>query len=260
MRLTFTCRSALTGFILLACGTAAASAGQHEVGAIEQGQKLFFANCATCHGAEGDAIFGVDLAHNEFRHATTDADLIRIIRTGIQGTDMPPSNFSFEQAAIIVAYLRSLASTPPESVPGDVASGRSIFQGKGGCVACHRVGDTGSRTGPDLSDIGHLRRAEELKRSLEDPGAEIQPANRTYRVVTRDGTTVTGRLLNHDTYTVQLMDSKQQLRSFATTALREYGLVDASPMPSYRYKLTASEMVDLVKYLVSLRPPSKVTP
>jgi putative heme-binding domain-containing protein len=259
MRVTSACRLVLTWLICLAGVAATSLAAQHEITEIEQGQKLFMANCAACHGPEGDAVFGVDLAHNEFRHATTDADLIRIVRTGIQGTDMPPSNFSVEQAATIVAYLRSLASTLPESVPGDVAQGKNVFEGKGGCVACHRVGDNGSRIGPDLSDIGHLRRAEELRKSIEEPGAEIQPQNRTYRVITRDGTTITGRLLNHDTYTVQMMDTKEQLRSFAKTSLREFGFVDVSPMPSYRDKLTAPELVDVVKYLVSLRP-SKVKP
>src|SRR5262245_27420489 len=254
MRLTSVGRPVLTGLLLLAWVAAASLAAQHEVTEIEQGQKLFLANCAPCHGVEGDAIFGVDLAHNEFRHATTDADLVRIIRTGIQGTDMPPGNFSVEQAATIVANLRSLASTPPTSIPGDAARGQTVFESKG-CLTCHRVGSSGSRTGPDLSDIGHLRRAEEIQKSIEDPGAEIQPANRTYRVVTRDGATITGRLLNHDTHSVQLIDSHEQLRSFATSNLREYGLVDASPMPSYRGRLTGDEMVDLVKYLVSLRPP-----
>lgn len=259
MRLTSVGRPVLTGLLLLACVAAASLAAQHEITEIEQGQKLFLANCAPCHGVEGDAIFGVDLAHNEFRHATTDADLIRIVRTGIQGTDMPPSNFSVEQAATIVAFLRSLASTPPTSIPGDAARGRTVFESKG-CLTCHRVGNTGSRTGPDLSDIGHLRRAEELQKSIDDPGAEIQAPNRTYRVVTRDGMTITGRLLNHDTHSVQLMDSNEHLRSFAKSNLREYGFVAASPMPSYRGKLTGDEMVDLVKYLVSLRPPNKATP
>ena len=170
MCLTTACRSVLTWLICLAGVPATSLAAQHETTEIEQGQKLFMANCAACHGTEGDAVFGVDLAHNEFRHATTDADLIRIVRTGLQGTDMPPSNFSVEQAATIVAYLRSLASTPPESVPGDVARGKNVFEGKGGCVACHRVGDNGSRIGPDLSDIGHLRRAEELRKCARRAG------------------------------------------------------------------------------------------
>ena len=89
-----------------------------------------------------------------------------------------------------------------------------MFDGKGACATCHRVNGNGSRLGPDLSNIGQLRRAVELETSLVDPDAEILGTNRFYRVVTKDGTTTTGRLLNLDTFTVQLLDTKEQLRSF----------------------------------------------
>ena len=131
--------------------------------------------------------------------------------------------------------------------------------GKGACLTCHRVHTNGSKAGPDLSDIGQFRRAEELERSLLDPGAEIQPQNRSFRVVTRDGAIVTGRLLNHDTYSVQMIDSKEKLRSFSKASLRESGFVEQSPMPSYRGTLTPDELTDVVKYLVTLRP-SKAKP
>ena len=72
----------------------------------------------------------------------------------------------------------------------------------------------GWRLGPDLSGIGQVRRAAELEQSVLEPDAEVLPTNRFYRVVTRGGATVTGRLLNHDTFTVQLLDSTEQLRSF----------------------------------------------
>jgi putative heme-binding domain-containing protein len=113
--------------------------------------------------------------------------------------------------------------------------------------------------GPDLTDIGQFRRADELERSLVDPGAEIQPQNRSFRVVTRDGATVTGRLLNHDSYTVQMIDSQEKLRSFLIANLRESSFVEQSSMPSYRGTLTPDELTDVIKYLVTLRP-SKAKP
>ena len=42
-------------------------------------------------------------------------------------------------------------------------------------------------------------------------------------------------------------------RSFQKSALREYAFVDTSPMPSYRDRLSAEEVADLVSYLVSLK-------
>ena len=73
------------------------------------------------------------------------------------------------------------------------------------------------------------------------------------RLVTRDGATMTGRLLNQDAFTVQLLDSKEQLRTMLRADLKEFAFIDKSPMPSYRGKLSPQEMTDLVSYLVSLQ-------
>ena len=70
----------------------------------------------------------------------------------------------------------------------------------------------------------------------------IVPSNRFVRLVTRDGATITGRLLNQDIFTVQLLDSKEQLRSLARADLREFTFIDKSPMPSYRDKLSSQEI------------------
>src|ERR1700723_3330336 len=77
---------------------------------IEDGGRLYRANCSICHGAQGDEVAGIDLGHGRFRHATSDDDIAAIIRTGIPGTAMPPNNFSDFQSLTIVAYLRSLAA------------------------------------------------------------------------------------------------------------------------------------------------------
>jgi putative heme-binding domain-containing protein len=221
---------------------------------VESGGLLYRANCAACHGPNGDGQPGVDLGHGKFRRAATDEDVAAIIMNGIPGTGMPPNSFNESLALTIVAYLRSLAASSNVAVTtGDPARGKEIFEGKGQCVTCHRVRITGSRVGPDLTDIGMLRRTAELERSLVDPDAEVLAANRYYRVVTKDGQTVTGRLLNEDTFSVQLLDSTERLRSFNIADLREHAFVAKSPMPSYKDKLTSAELSDVIGYLTSLK-------
>jgi putative heme-binding domain-containing protein len=242
-------------------GASATLSAQHEYPAtdVENGSRLFLASCAACHGPDGDGVAGVDLGRGQFRRAMTDEDLIRIIRTGIPNTGMPPNNISEVNAGNIVAYLRTIAAeTRSDSAPGDARRGQAIFEGKGACTSCHRVNGNGSRSGPDLTDVGGLRRAADLQRSIVDPGAAVLPNHRFFRVVTREGAEVTGRLLNHDLFTVQLLDSKEQLRSFQKQALREYAFIDGSPMPSYRDRLSTEEVADLVAYLVSLK--GRITP
>ena len=233
---------------------AAPAAAQHETAFdIEDGSRAFRNSCQGCHGPDGNEIPGVDLGRGQFKTASTDADLIRVIRSGVPGTAMPPVNMPEEQAARIVAYLRSVAKTKrSDSAAGDIGRGKTLFEGKGKCVTCHRVDGVGGLLGPELSRIGQLRRSVELEQSLLEPEAEVLPTNRFYRVVTRGGATVTGRLLNHDTFTVQLLDSSEQLRSFAKADLREQGFVP-TPMPSVKGTLAPQDVTDVVAYLVSLK-------
>jgi len=147
-----------------------------------------------------------------------------------------------------------VAQSTPNPLPvGDAASGAMIFSGKGACQTCHRVQGKGSRLGPDLTDIGLARTPEQLETSLLDPLAEVLPENRFYKVVTRDGATITGRLLNLDTFQVLMIDSKEQLRRFFKSDLREQAFVDGSSMPSYRTTLSRQELADLIAYLATLK-------
>lgn len=242
--------------IFMTIALAGAALAQHNFtpADVEDGGRLFRSNCVGCHGPDGDLVPGIDLGHNKFKHGVTDDDLIKIIRTGIAGTAMPPGNYTEFQAGTIVAYLRAMATAGrAQTSEGDVARGKTLFFGKANCSNCHRVDGQGGRTGPDLSDVGQLRRRVDLEKSLLQPDAEYLPANRHYRVVTKSGDTVTGRLMNLDTFSVQLLDSKDRLRYFAKSDLKEHGFVAKSPMPSYEKTLTPQELADVVAYLGTLK-------
>jgi putative heme-binding domain-containing protein len=230
---------------------------QHETAAdLLDGERAYQASCANCHGPNGDLVPGIDLFRGRFRREMSDDDLVRIIRTGIPNTPMPATNMTAEQAAKIVAYLRSLAAKAGGGgvIAGDAARGRELFHGKGNCTSCHAVAGIGRRVGPDLSTVGTARRTPDLERALLDPQADVQPNHRFYRVVLQDGTTVTGRLLGHDTFTVRMIDADEKLRLFVKSDLRSHGFAE-SPMPSYRTTMTPQEIADVVSYLSSLRAP-----
>jgi putative heme-binding domain-containing protein len=229
---------------------------QHETAAdLLDGERAYSNTCANCHGPNGDLVSGIDLGRGRFRRPLSDEELVRIIRTGIPNTPMPPSNMTAEQASKIVAYLRSLAAKAGGgTIAGDAARGKLVFEGKGKCTSCHNVAGVGARLGPDLSNVGAARRTPDLERALLDPQADVQPQHRFYRVVLQDGTTVTGRLLGHDTFTVRMLDTKEQLRLFVKSEVRSHGFAD-SPMPSYKNTLTLQEIADVVSYLSSLRVP-----
>jgi cytochrome c oxidase cbb3-type subunit 3 len=224
---------------------------------IQRGGQLFQFSCANCHGPDGDSVSGVNLASGRFRKARTDQDLVDIVRKGIPGTPMPPGNYSEDQAGAIVAYLHSMANAPRSSLvaasPGDPARGRTIFETKGNCSNCHRLQGTGSFLGPDLSEIGATRRRADLEVALLDPSAEIRQENRTLRATTNEGGTITGNLLNQDTYTLQIRDPKGRLLSLKKSSLNSFEILTSSPMPSYKDKLAPQDVADLVAYLGTLR-------
>lgn len=243
-----------TAIVLVLAAMVSVHAQHDSAGAIEEGRAIYTGVCANCHGPDGDQIGGINFSRGQFRRPLTDADLAKIVREGIPNTPMPPTNVPEEQAARIVSYLRSMAESMKESaIPGDPVRGKSLVEGKGGCLKCHMVNGQGSRLGPDLSSIGSLRRAVELQKSLVEPAATVLSEHRFYQVTTKDGRTIKGRLLNMDTFSVQVLDAADERpKSFERAALRDDGFVDPG-MPSYRTALQPQELADVVRYLASLR-------
>jgi putative heme-binding domain-containing protein len=221
---------------------------------VAAGGRIFRAHCAVCHGPDGGGGRGAKLTRGEFRHATSDEGLYKIIADGIVGTEMPSTFFNGTQLWQVVAYVRSLSQRAPEApLKGIAAAGKQVFSGKGGCAMCHMVDGEGGRLGPDLSLIGETRSAQHLRTSMLKPNAQVFTYDRAIRAVTRDGKTIAGRRLNEDTYSVQLLDSQERMVSLLKEEIASYEIVSESSMPSYEGKLTDKELDDLVAYLASLQ-------
>ena len=221
---------------------------------IAYGATLYASKCVTCHGPQGDAIGGVNLRSGRFRNAVTDRDLERFIRTGSPAGMPAFATLDSADMAGVIAYLRNMNTFDSASVKiGDATRGRAIVEGKGGCTTCHRIGATGSRVAPNLGDVGATRSAGSLQRTLLDPTSQMMPINRPVRLVTRDGTVITGRRLNEDTYSVQVIDDRERLHSLLKSELREFTIATTSPMPPYKGRLSDEEMADVLAYLLSLK-------
>ena len=166
-------------------------AGQYEQADIEYGARLYAGHCVNCHGERGDAMPGTNLRSGRFKNAETDRDLTAVIRDGVIGTAMTPNAYTESELGALVAYLRNMGNVDlSAAAQGDAARGRDLFFGKGDCDRCHRVGGSGPRFAPDLSNIGAIRTAATLQRYLLDPNDAMLPINRPVRAVTRDGTVI----------------------------------------------------------------------
>jgi len=222
---------------------------------IVAGYRLYSSQCTQCHGANGDGISGVDLRRGVFRRAASDDDLAKVITGGVAGAGMPPFALQPPELTGIIAFIRAGFDQTVSVTVGDAARGRAVFETKGACASCHRVNGRGPLGAPDLSGVGLARTLGALQRSLLDPTSAMLPSNRPVHIVTRSGQTVRGRRLNEDTYSVQVLDTTERLRSIAKSDIRAMNFETTSPMPSYASGLTSDEIADLLAYLITLREP-----
>jgi len=227
--------------------------GQYSQADIDAGIRVYNSQCSQCHGVNGDQVTGIDLRRAQFRRAVTDEDLAQIVTKGLASSGMPPFALQPAELTGVIAYIRAGFDNSADVRIGNATRGRAIFAGKGTCGSCHRVNGQGPRTAPDLSDVGMARSPAAVQRTLLDPSSAMLPINRPVRIVTSDGRTITGRRLNEDTKTVQLIDSEERLLSIAKRDLRSLAVETKSTMPSYASRLTSDEIADVVAYLLTLK-------
>ena len=228
--------------------------GQYSQEDIAAGNRVYGVQCIQCHGRDGDQISGIDLRRGLFRRSTTDEDLASVITNGTSA-GMPPFKLPPSELTGAVAFIRAHFDTTASVRLGDAARGRAVFDGKGMCGTCHRVNGRGPRAAPDLSDIGIARAPAALERSIRDPSSAMLPINRPVRIVMKTGAVVSGRRLNEDTFTVQIVDDQERLMSIAKRDMTSFEVSTKSSMPAYADRLTADEIADVVAYLLTLREP-----
>ncbi|MBL8234939.1 MAG: c-type cytochrome, partial [Bryobacterales bacterium] len=142
--------------------------------AIAEGQKLYMTSCAGCHGPKGQGGRGPNLRQRGVWHPMDDNDLFKTIQKGVPGADMPATNLPEDKIWQLAAFVRSLTAPAAEAnVPGNVTAGEQTFwSAKAGCGNCHRILGRGGMLGPDLSNIGASKPAEEIRESVVDPDAD----------------------------------------------------------------------------------------
>jgi len=222
---------------------------------LKNGQQLFMAQCARCHGPKGEGGRGTVLTQPRLSRAPDDQALFQVIRDGIKGTEMPGGYaLDTRETWQLTAYVRSLGRMPHETVPGDPKRGQELYQAKGHCSQCHIISGQGGSLGPQLTEIGSRRSAAHLRAAVLDPGSTLPEGFLEVRLVTKDGRRISGVRLNEDVFTIQVRDLNGGIHSFLKEDLKELQKeTGKSPMPSFRGAFSASEMDDLVAYLVSLR-------
>jgi putative heme-binding domain-containing protein len=219
------------------------------------GQKIFDAQCAWCHGANGTGGTGPSLQRATLNHAAKDSELVQIVRAGIPGTEMPSFAIALtdRMAWQTAAYVKSLGRTRARPLPGNAERGASLYETTG-CANCHVVAGRGGVLGPELTRIGALRGAPYLRDALVKPAATHPPGYLVVHATTTDGAQVEGIRLNEDVFWILIRDIGGVVHSLEKARLAKVERrLDATLMPSYASRLSDAQLDDMVAYLAGLR-------
>ena len=241
--------------------------------AVQLGQGLYDSNCAQCHGARGGGgTNGPTIVSGETSsERISDTQALPIIKNGVPGTIMPAfsGKISDDDVWRIISYIDSWKAPAIDNpLPGNTAHGEEIFFGKGQCGSCHMVGAKGGKSGPDLSTIAEIRKANSIIDALTKPDHHIYgnggthilnlaPINTypTVKVTLAGGKTVSGVLMNQDSFSLQMLGDDHALYSFDKAKLRKISIGSSSMPTDYDKRLTPVEFADLLAYLTRLGTP-----
>jgi cytochrome c oxidase cbb3-type subunit 3 len=240
--------------------------------AAKLGEFEFRANCAFCHGlgARGGGR-GPDLTRAQKKHGNSEADLFRTINEGVPGTAMPPNGatqqgvgMTAEEIWQVISYIRSVQVKTSALPAGNAAHGKELFTGSAGCATCHMIEGKGGRLGPDLTATGSSRSVDYIVESVRNPSRrlaqgiseamkEFSQEYESVTVVDDRGQKFQGVVLNEDNFTLQMLDTREQLHLFEKDKLRSVDKSRESLMPKYDEKtLPEKDLQDIVAYLLGL--------
>ena len=240
--------------------------------AAKAGESEFRINCALCHGlgARGGGR-GPDLTRAQKKHVHSDAEMFQVISNGIPGTAMPANGtngqgvgMTDEEIWQIITYIRSVEVKAPAKPVGNGAHGKELFYGDANCSLCHMVEGKGGRVGPELTAVGGSRTREAIIDSVRNPSRrlawglteatkEFPQEYETVTVVTADGKQIKGVALNEDNFSVQMMDTSEQIHLLEKDKLRSFQKSRESMMPVYKPDvLSDKDLDDIVAYLISV--------
>jgi cytochrome c oxidase cbb3-type subunit III len=240
--------------------------------AAKLGEFEFRANCAFCHGLGGrGGGRGPDLTRARKKHGNSDADLFRTINEGVPGTAMPPNGatqqgvgMTEEEIWQVISYIRSVQVKSSAQPTGNAARGKELFNGSTACASCHMIEGKGGRLGPDLTATSTARSVEYIVDSVRNPSRrlaqgiteamkEFSQEYETVNVVDDRGQKFQGVVLNEDNFTLQMIDTREQLHLFEKDKLRSVDKSRESLMPKYDEKmLPENDLQDIVAYLLSV--------
>jgi len=126
--------------------------------ALEKGRRIFLRDCARCHGEGGNGISPIaDTLHPRPFDLTsfelTDSFMLRVVREGVPGSDMPGWHLGLDEDIRAVAAYTARLARPDTLPPQERYASPEVLQEAGRrvyvmhCTRCH--GESGGGDGPE---------------------------------------------------------------------------------------------------------------
>ncbi len=136
----------------------------------------------------------------------------------------------------------------------DYTQGRKMFAASG-CFACHRFGNEGGMSGPDLTAAGRRYSPHDLIDQVINPSKVINEQFSAMRVLTEDGNVHTGVVVNlsGDTLTLNTdLTNPNQRVTIDRKEVEQMSVSTVSPMPAGLFdRMSKDEILDLMAYVIS---------
>ena len=148
----------------------------------------------------------------------------------------------------------SAAASSSDLQHRDLANGRKMFAASG-CFACHRFGNEGGMTGPDLTAAGRRYSPHDLLDQVIHPSKVINEQFSAMQVLTTDGQVFTGVVVNLSgdnlTLNTDLTNPNQRV-NIDRKEVEEMLISPVSPMPAELFsRMTKDEILDLLAYVLA---------
>ena len=150
-----------------------------------------------------------------------------------------------DRARLITNYKPQLTAALIQS--SNRMNGRALFQKS--CANCHRVFDSGTLIGPDLTGAQRTN-VDYLLQNLLDPSASISKDYQMQIVATTNGRVITGLLVEESDNAITVQTSTEKV-IVPRNEIEEQKISDVSMMPEgILQKMTHDEVRDLFAYLM----------
>lgn len=141
-----------------------------------------------------------------------------------------------------------------EKLGGDERRGQAVFySAKAACSACHNAGGyIGGNIGPNLMDIGKIRKSRDLLEAIIFPSASFVQGYEPVTVITKDGKPLNGLVRGETPQEILIVTGANQETRIRRDDIEEILPSKVSVMPAgLDTQLTPQELADLIVFLLA---------